>query len=403
MQAFLARSSMQEKTSSYRADIDGLRAIAVIAVVVSHAAPSAVTGGFIGVDVFFVISGYLITGNILADLSSGRFDLIAFYARRIRRLFPALLLVMAAAWVAGWLLLLPDDFEVLGRHLAASAAFVPNFMFWRDQAASDHDVKIDALLHLWSLGVEEQYYLVWPLIVLAVFGRWTRIARVTATLVLISFALNIVLTFDLTEAAFYLPFPRFWELLAGSALAFAGAYARETPARARLYIALSTEKASRSLNDAKAWVGLALIAVSIVVLTKQHMFPGFWVLLPVVGTALLIASGPGAAVNRLLSNRGLVAIGLISYPFYLWHWPLLSLAEYSWDSGLTTLSRLLIALLALPLAWLTYRYVERPIRYAAPDRRPTAATRALLLAMTAIFVLGILTYLNSGFGWRLPL
>ena len=200
-----------------------------------------------------------------------------------------------------------------------------------------------------------------------------------------------------------MPFPRFWELLAGSALAFAGAYARETPARASLYIALSTEKASRSLNDAKAWVGLALIAVSIVVLTKQHMFPGFWVLLPVVGTALLIASGPGAAVNRLLSNRGLVAIGLISYPFYLWHWPLLSLAEYSWDSGLTTLSRLLIALLALPLAWLTYRYVERPIRYAAPDRRPTAATRALLLAMTAIFVLGILTYLNSGFGWRLPL
>ena len=318
---------MQEKTSSYRADIDGLRAIAVIAVVVSHAAPLAVTGGFIGVDVFFVISGYLITGNILADLSSGRFDLIAFYARRIRRLFPALLLVMAAAWVAGWLLLLPDDFEVLGRHLAASAAFVPNFMFWRDQAASDHDVKIDALLHLWSLGVEEQYYLVWPLMVLAVFGRWTRIARVTAALALISFVLNIVLTFDLTEAAFYLPFPRFWELLAGSALAFAGAYARETPARASLYIALSTEKASRSLNDAKAWVGLALIAVSIVVLTKQHMFPGFWVLLPVAGTALLIASGPGAAVNRLLSNRGLVAIGLISYPFYLWHWPLLSLAD----------------------------------------------------------------------------
>lgn len=395
---------MQEKSvASYRADIDGLRAIAVIAVVVSHAAPSAVTGGFVGVDVFFVISGYLITGNILADLDRGRFNLFAFYARRVRRLFPALLLVLTAAWIAGWLLLLPDDFEVLGRHLAASAGFVPNFMFWRDLAASDQDVTIDVLLHLWSLGVEEQYYLVWPLMVLAVFDRWTRVARLTAILLFISFALNIVLTFDLTEAAFYLPFPRFWELLAGSALAFAGAYAREMPPRATLFFAVTTDKISPRLNDVKAWAGLALVLVPVFALTKQHMFPGFWVLLPVAGTALLIASGPDAAVNRLLGNRELVAIGLISYPFYLWHWPLLSLAEYSWDSHLTTLSRLLIALLALPLAWLTYRYVERPIRYAASEQIRATATRALLLAMAAIFVLGILTYLNNGFGWRLLL
>jgi len=394
---------LEKTTASYRADIDGLRAIAVIAVVVSHAAPSSVTGGFVGVDVFFVISGYLITGNILADLNNSRFNLLSFYARRVRRLFPALLLVLAAVWIAGWLLLLPDDFEVLGRHLAASAGFVPNFMFWRDLAASDQDVTIDVLLHLWSLGVEEQYYLVWPLIVLAMFGRWSRVARVTAILLLFSFALNIVLTFDLTEAAFYLPFPRFWELLVGSALAFAAAYAREIPSRANFFFAVTTEKTSRLQNDVKSWAGLALILVPIFALTKQHLFPGFWVLLPVAGTALLIASGPEAAANRLLDNRALVAIGLISYPFYLWHWPLLSLAEYSWDNHLTTLTRLLIALLALPLAWLTYRYVERPIRYAASEQIRTAATRALLLAMAAIFVLGILTYLNNGFGWRLLL
>ncbi len=276
-------------------------------------------------------------------------------------------------------------------------------MFWRDLAASDQDVTIDVLLHLWSLGVEEQYYLVWPLIVLAIFGRWSRVARVTALLLLFSFALNIVLTFDLTEAAFYLPFPRFWELLVGSALAFAAAYTREMPSRANFFFAVTTEKTSRLQNDVKSWAGLALILVPIFALTKQHLFPGFWVLLPVAGAALLIASGPEAAANRLLGNRALVAIGLISYPFYLWHWPLLSLAEYSWDNHLTTLTRLLIALLALPLAWLTYRYVERPIRYAASEQIRTAATRALLLAMAAIFVLGILTYLNNGFGWRLLL
>jgi len=404
-QSFLTRIPfMQDKTvTSYRADIDGLRAIAVMAVVASHAAPSAVTGGFVGVDVFFIISGYLITGNILADAGRGRFSLLAFYARRVRRLFPALLLVLAAVWIAGWLLLLPDDFEVLGRHLAASAGFVPNFMFWRDLTASDQDVTIDVLLHLWSLGVEEQYYLVWPVIVLAMFGRWSRVARLTAILLLFSFALNIVLTFDLTEAAFYLPFPRFWELLVGSVLAFVAAYAREIPGRANLCIALATERTSRYLNDAKAWTGFALIAVAIFGLTKEHMFPGFWVLIPVAGTALLIASGPDAAVNRLLSNRGLVAIGLISYPFYLWHWPLLSLAEYSSDRYLPTIARLVIALLALPLAWLTYRYVEIPVRYAASEQGRTIATRLLMLGMAAIFVLGILTYLNNGFGWRLLL
>lgn len=387
----------------YRADIDGLRAIAVIAVVVSHAVPSAVTGGFVGVDVFFVISGYLITGNILADLNNGRFQLLTFYDRRIRRLFPALLLVLTVTWIAGWVLLLPGDFKVLGRHLAASAAFVPNFMFWRDLAVTDQDVTIDILLHLWSLGVEEQYYLVWPLMVLAVFGRWPRIALLTAALLLLSFALNIVLTFDLTEAAFYLPFPRFWELLTGSAIAFAGVYAREIPPRAKLFFAVATERGSPLLNDVKAWTGLALIVGSVFALTKEHMFPGFWVLLPVTGAALLVASGPAATVNRMLSHRALVAIGLISYPLYLWHWPLLSLVEYSSDKLHATLPRLLIVLLAMPLAWLTYRYIEKPIRYRAPEQGRTIETRILLLAMAAIFVLGTLTYLKNGFGGRLLL
>ncbi len=390
-----------QTTASYRADIDGLRAIAVLAVVVSHAAPAALTGGFVGVDVFFVISGYLITGNILAESGQGRFSLLEFYRRRIRRLFPALLLVLAFTWLVGWLLLLPDDFEVLGRHLAASAAFVPNFVFWRDLATSDQDVTTEVLLHLWSLGVEEQYYFVWPLMVLAVAGRWTRIFVLLTMLMLFSFALNIFLTFDLTEAAFYLPFPRFWELLAGSALAFTSAYVREMPVRSNAFFALTTEKASARWNEMKAGAGLALLVIATVALSKQHLFPGFWVLLPVIGTALLIASATVAFVNRaVLSQPLLVAIGLTSYPFYLWHWPLLSFAEYAFDSPPATGLRLLIVLLALPLAWLTYRYVERPVRYATSDDWRIMATRLLVLAMAAMFVLGILTYRYDGFGWR---
>ncbi len=391
-------------SSHYRPDIDGLRAIAVLAVVIYHANPGALRGGFVGVDIFFVISGFLITGIILEDLHAGRFSLSGFYARRIRRLFPALILVMASAWIAGWTFLLIDEFKILGRHIAAGAAFIPNIVYWREFGYFDQDASRKVLLHLWSLGVEEQYYLLWPLLLL-LLARTKAALTLVAVLIALSFASNLHLTFQSPASAFYLPFPRFWELLIGSFLAFAAnpQYRRHILARSQGLLALATPDASPRFNEAKAWLGLSLIAIAVLEISRWRAFPGFWVALPVMGTALLLAAGPATTINRvLLSNRLMVTIGLISYPLYLWHWPLLSFAENIRGYDLSKLERLLIVLPAFPLAWLTYRFVERPIRFGKGERNFGPKSVALFCAMAGVAALGLWTYYKGGFPSRFP-
>ncbi|HEX4049935.1 MAG TPA: acyltransferase family protein [Steroidobacteraceae bacterium] len=374
---------------AYRPDIDGLRAIAILSVIGFHAFPRWVPGGFVGVDVFFVISGYLISGLIYAELQRSKFSYQRFYIRRFRRIFPALLVVLAAALVYGWFALAPDEYRELGRQTAAGAGFGANLLFWREAGYFDTQASAKPLLHLWSLGVEEQFYITWPILIVLAFRRARILPWVLGIGIAASFLLNVVLTSLAPSAAFYLPFGRYWELLAGAALAYWSA------ARARSPTALTAAQV-----QLLAFIGLLLVTMALLLEKSSQPFPGWWVLLPVAGTVLLIAA-PSAWVNRwVLSSKPMVFIGLISYPLYLWHWVLLSFANIA-NLGQQTprLWRLEAIGSAFLLAWLTYRLIEHPIRFSS--RRGTMP-RALVASMFACLVLGIVVYSSDGAAFRVP-
>ncbi|WP_315742861.1 MULTISPECIES: acyltransferase family protein [unclassified Bradyrhizobium] len=394
---------------AYRPDIDGLRAIAVLSVVIFHAFPQTLRSGFVGVDVFFVISGYLITTIILTDLAAQRFSLADFYARRVRRIFPALILVLSFCLIAGGFLLWADDFARLGKHAAAGAGFIANLALW--QEANYFDVASDSkiLLHLWSLGVEEQFYLVWPALMLIAWrGRLNRFVLI-ATFLAISLAYSVKATSTDPVAAFYSPASRLWELAAGASLAnlmlfsppIAVAVERAIAAViTRIFFERGVD-AERAYRHVLSTLGMALILTSTMVVTRRHEFPGWWALLPVAGAYLLILAGPDAWLNRwVLSNRVMVWFGLISYPLYLWHWPLLTLARIHFGN-VSPPQQLLAALVvvSIALAWLTYELVERPIRFGKRARK--AVVPGLVAAMVAIGVFGIAGVISKGFPGRL--
>jgi peptidoglycan/LPS O-acetylase OafA/YrhL len=344
--------------SAYRPDIDGLRAVAVGLVVVYHALPTLLTGGFVGVDVFFVISGFLITGIILDQLQAGRFSFLDFYRRRIRRLFPALIVVLAFCLACGWVVLLPDELASLGRHVGAGAIYISNIVLRREAGYFDAAAEAKPLLHLWSLAVEEQFYIVWPVLLAVIVGRrragwlgWT-----LALLIVGSFVYNVRLVGFRPDYAFFLLVPRAWELLLGAALAYAHRKGHLDTGHAP-----AAGGSGRSLVSA---TGLGLIAVAVTLLDKRSAFPGWWALLPTVGTVLIVAAGPCAWLNRVvLSSRAMVAVGLVSYPLYLWHWPLLSFAHIA-GGGVApepTVRAALVGLAAV-LAVATYVLVEKPLR-----------------------------------------
>jgi peptidoglycan/LPS O-acetylase OafA/YrhL len=348
-----------------------------------HAFPDAAPGGFVGVDVFFVISGFLITGIIARELELGRFSLIEFYNRRIRRIFPALIVVLCATLVLGWLWMLPQALARLGSDTFASAAFLANVALLLQSGYFDIESAKKPLLHLWSLGIEEQFYLFWPLLLmLAARLRW-RILAVAAILGVGSFAFNVVLIGPNPVATFYLPFTRAFELLIGAALA------------------CGWNKVGHGVkaSDWRAWTGVALIAASVAIIDSHRAFPGWWAAMPVAGSALLL-SAPAAWVNRaVLASRPLVWIGLISYPLYLWHWPLLVFAGIVKFAPLTLPERELILLASVVLAWATYRFVETPIRFGVPSRRKMFGLGA---GMAMIAVAGFVAVWGRGFDYRLP-
>jgi peptidoglycan/LPS O-acetylase OafA/YrhL len=359
---------------AYRPDLDGLRAVAVLAVLAFHAFPKALPGGFAGVDVFFVISGFLISGIIFEALRAGRFSYTDFYWRRVRRIFPALVLVLAACLGLGWMLLLPDEYRNLGRHALAGAGFLSNIVLWREAGYFATAAELKPLLHLWSLGVEEQYYLVWPLALALFAARPRALPWMIAGLAAASFALNLWLTPRVPSAAFYLPMTRFWELMAGSALAYHVHYGSP----------------GQRMADLKAAAGLVLVAAGIALLSAGRAFPGWWALPPVVGTALLINAGPAAWINRrILSNPVMVHIGLISYPLYLWHWPLLSYARISEGGEPPAALRLALLATSFVLAWLTYELVEKKIRFARAASVKRLSVPALGAAMAVVGAFGL--------------
>ncbi|MBT9551209.1 MAG: acyltransferase [Hydrogenophaga sp.] len=390
--------------SHYRPDIDGLRAIAVVSVVLHHAFPEQIQGGFVGVDIFFVISGYLISSIILAGLQKQRFSFIDFYARRIKRIFPALLLVLTTVIVMGWFQLLPVDYKQVGKHILAGSAFVSNFAFWNEAGYFDAASANKPLLHLWSLAIEEQFYMFWPLTLWAVH-RWRLNAmRWIAVLMLVSFLINLYLVRGQITAAFYNPASRFWELLVGAMLAAMhvhrvglGAVFKRGLWTDRPPLPASTPNRSNLL----AWTGAGLLLLVLLTITPERRFPGWWALLPTLGSVFLIAAGPHAWFNRhVLASKPFVWIGLISYPLYLWHWPLLSFAHIETGDLPRWEHQTGWVLLAVALAWLTYQLVEKPIRFGRLNRK--TMTASLCVAMTLAAASGYATYRNDGFDHRFP-
>ena len=374
---------------TYRPDIDGLRAVAVLLVVFHHAFPQVLKGGFIGVDLFFVISGFLISTIIFQSLEQGEFSFLDFYKRRVKRIFPALSLVLIASFVCGWFVLLPADYKQLGKHMAAGAAFVSNFAFWSESGYFDSGSKLKPLLHLWSLGIEEQYYIFWPFIVLYAWKRKISLFKVCLVILAISFAINIFTAKNNAVAAFYSPLSRFWELLIGSVLAYTSMQTAKTPK-------------SATADNWTAWAGVALLAIGVYLINPERRFPGFWALFPTLAAYLLIKAGPKAWFNQyVLSNKLLVWIGLISFPLYLWHWPIFVFTEIRSGELATALKLSLIALSIL-LSWLTYRFVERPIRFGKLIVETKTIPLGLCAVLLATAMAGGYAYQRDGFSFRFP-
>lgn len=376
---------MSTQINNYRPDIDGLRAVAVVSVLLFHAFPQALPGGFVGVDIFFVISGYLISGILVRETEEGRFSILKFYIRRARRLFPALLTVLGATLVLAWLIMFPSEWRALGKHMAAGATFLSNGALLLEAGYFDNSSDLKPLLHLWSLAVEEQFYLVWPMVIFLTTRRNTAaLAWVTVTFMVLSFLSSVALTPRNATLAFYLPITRFWELLIGSGLAI---WQARRPA---VFASLATPQRA-GLAHSLSLLALSCLLASIVLFTQATAFPGYAAALPVVGAALSIAAGPGAMVNRwLLGSRAAVWIGLISYPLYLWHWPALALARiWSGESAVSAPALAGLLGLSVVLAWLTYRFVEIPLRHPSRTRHAGAHARNGWLALLLIGGLGV--------------
>ena len=376
-------------SSNYRPDIDGLRAVAVVAVVLYHGGFSAFSGGFVGVDVFFVISGYLITSLILPEIESSSFRLAEFYERRIRRLFPALYFILIVSAVPAYFLLMPHELEDFGQSLATTAAFSSNFLFFTESGYFDGPSELKPLLHTWSLAIEEQYYLLFPafLILLHRIAAKHLIKGVVLLLVL-SLGVSIWSASQAPAAGFFLLPGRTWELMLGSLLA----------------MGVIPGTALRSVNETLSTAGLAMVLLSVFTFDNLTPFPGYAALLPTLGTALIIYAGKSSkpGVSRLLSLRGVVFTGLISYSLYLWHWPLFVYAKHYLVRDLAIWEACGLVALSVALATLSWRFIERPYRGRSGwlSRRHLFTTSA---AMTALIIaIGLYYDASEGLPARLP-
>lgn len=355
----------------YRQDIDGLRAFAVSSVVIFHAFPSLIPGGFVGVDIFFVISGFLISSIIFREIESSNFSFANFYSRRIKRIFPALITVLTTSYAFGWFFLFSDDFRRLGAHIFRAAMFLSNLLLMREAGYFDNAAETKPLLHLWSLAIEEQFYVVWPLIVW-IFWRvkWLRLPLL-AMITIGSFVWNVHLSQVNLNRDFYHPLPRFWELSAGAWLAF---YTLRNPAGIRH-------------SHAASGLGFVLLIGAITLIDSHKGFPGAWALLPVAGAVLVLLAGPTAWMNKsLFSNRSMIWIGAISYPLYLWHWPILAFARIVEGATPSVSVRLGALALSVLLAWLTFEWIEKPIRFSW---KSSFRTPLLVIALGVIGYVGL--------------
>lgn len=369
----------------YRPEIDGLRSLAVIPVMLFHAGFAAFSGGFVGVDVFFVISGYLITKIIIDDLDAGTFSLLKFYERRVRRILPALFFMMAIITPVAWLMFMPKDLAIFARSLIAVPIFSSNILFWRESGYFDTAAELKPLLHTWSLAVEEQYYVLFPILMML---SWTSRRRRLLAVLLIAFLFSITVgywgAYHKPAAAFYLLPARGWELLIG---AFAALYLSR----------YSSSAFNASVCKTLSLLGMALLFYAVFSFDQQTPYPGLYALVPTLGTVLVIIfSTEGTFVNRVLGSPALVGMGLISYSAYLWHQPLLAFARYATAEPPSSWLMGLMCVLTLPLAYASWRFVEKPVRHSTSLGRPKIFAAASAFGMGFI-ALGLAGYFTGGF------
>ena len=335
---------------NYRREIDGLRALAVLPVILFHAGFDVFSGGFVGVDVFFVISGYLITTIILAKLEQGKFSIVNFYERRARRILPALFFVMLVCIPFAWVLLSPAELTSFSKSLIAVPLFVSNFFFWRDGGYFETAAELKPLLHTWSLAVEEQYYVLFPIFLMLFWKLGKRWILLTLSLVFCaSLAIAQWAAYARPDVAFYLLPTRGWELLIG---AFAAMYLSKA----------NRKEFSKAATEVGGWLGVALILYAVFAYSKATPFPGLYALVPTLGTVLIILFATRqTSVGKFVGNKVFVSIGLISYSAYLWHQPVLAYARH-WLLDINFLVTSLLIGLVIFLSILSWKYVEIPFR-----------------------------------------
>ena len=374
----------------YRPDIDGLRAIAVLAVVFFHAEIPGFSGGFVGVDVFFVISGFLITSIILKEIRAGKFSIARFYERRIRRIFPALFPVIAFVLTVGAIIFYSKSFKDLGGSITATTLFVSNIFFWRHSDYFAAAAITKPLLHTWSLAVEEQFYIFFPLLLIAI-NRYSKKHYLPWFLGIwfLSFIISMYSVYSYPIPTFYLVPTRAWELLTGSILA----------------LGIIPKIQTNYLRNILSLLGLGLIFYSIGFFTEDTIFPGANALFPVLGTSLIVYSGIGGIgeICKYLSIKPLVFIGLISYSLYLWHWPLFVFAKYLLFRDLNTAEVTGIILIAFLVSVLSFKFIEQPFR----GIQPIIPTRKHLFAVAGMMMLvtssvGLIVDYQNGMPYRFP-
>jgi len=375
---------------NYRADIDGLRAIAVTPVLLFHSGVGLFGGGFVGVDVFFVISGYLITSMLVQDFRNGTFSIVSFYERRIRRIFPALFVVIGFSLIVAFKIMMPSDFKELGKSALAASLFASNVLFNRNTDYFAAPAEIAPLLHTWSLSVEEQFYISFPIFLFFVFrflrARWT---MAIVPILILSFSANIWGVNKYPVDVFYLAPTRAWELMLGSLLAV-GAF---------------PPMSNQLLRSSFSLVGLGLIAWGVFSLSADVSFPGWNALYPCVGAGLIIYSGIGgqSIVGRVLEKKPLVLLGLISYSLYLWNWVLIAFIKYYTMRELSSAETAVVLIASFMIAVGSWHFIEKPFR-----RKSGGVTRktVFLSACGAVFVataFGMFVYTKDGMPRRFPL
>ena len=371
----------------YRREVDGLRALAVLPVIFFHAGFHAFSGGFVGVDVFFVISGYLITSIIINNLAEGTFSLTSFYERRARRILPALIFMVIVVFLFAWFWLIPRDMKYFAKSIVAVATFTSNFNFNLESGYFDTSAELKPLLHTWSLAVEEQFYLLFPLFLIIAWKQGERFIIFTLCLL---FLLSLCLTqwgiyYD-PSATFYLLPTRGWELLLGSFVAF--------------YFDRISQNTTLKLSNLLSIIGIILVVFSILSFNKHTLFPSLIALLPTIGTALILLFAiKGTLTQRLLESKILVGIGLISYSAYLWHWPILALTKYRLLGEMSQTTLILLIIAVFPIAYISWRFVEHPFRVKGIFNRKAIFSLSFVVLLCAV-ILGFIGKLN-GFDHRL--